>query len=86
MSVSPPPGTPDLVTPTPTQAEVDALKAQAQMLGSPFTLSQLRPFYPQVGWNVILSRLDALLSSGFLRKRYKQSGSRGAGYDEYFVV
>lgn len=80
-------GTPDLVTPEPTQAELDTLFNQAQMIdtGDGFTTAQIKPLYPRLGWNVFTARMNALIAAGRIRKQFQNTG-RGSGYDKYFVV
>lgn len=87
-SGSPSPDTPDLVTPTPTSEELAALEQQANLLdtGNGFTLKEVRPFYPGVGWNVITARLEALITAGKLRKRFTKGPQKGSGWETYTVI
>lgn len=80
--------TPDIVTPTPTSEELEEMASRAVTLdqGKGFMLNQLRVFYPRVGWNILFSRVEALVAAGRLRKRFTPGATRNSGWDVYTVI
>lgn len=60
--------------PAPTTEEKDTLLNQIKVLDpgqNGILVHQLRPFYPNAGWNVIFQRLYALADEGKLKKGSK---------------
>lgn len=81
-------GTPDLVTPTPTAAELDEFLAKCKMLDDAdgFGLNELRVFYKKDGWNILTARMNALVAAGKISERFKQSPNGKGGWNVYRVT
>lgn len=46
-------------------------------------LDRIRPFYPKVGWSVILTPANELIQAGFLKKRPVMNAKGSVGHELY---
>lgn len=76
----------DMVLPEPTAEELDAMVNHIALLdteGKGVNPSQLRVFYPRLGWNVIYQRLYLLRDTGRL---HMQRVAKGRVNFEHFSI
>jgi hypothetical protein len=75
----------EYVLPEPTSSELSTLQGQLLALdpdNAGIAMSQLRVFYPKLGWGHMQKRMEALVASGFLRSEIRPNGS-GVGIQYY---
>jgi uncharacterized protein YqfA (UPF0365 family) len=83
------PDTPEYVIPEPTQAEVDQIASYINVLdtlGKGVTMSQLRTFYPTLGWGHIQKRLEALVASGRAKSELRLEKGAKVPFEYYSLV
>jgi hypothetical protein len=79
--------TQEYVIPEPTTAELETLVSQLSMLDpnhEGVNMSQLRVFYPKIGWGHIQKRLEALAASGRVVRSQRNKG--GSVLFDYWTV